>query len=898
MDFKQNKLTKYEWDSIEIPVSEEEKAVLNMIMSGYNDTEICVNNNLSIMSYLKIQYDSSIEVYFYNIYFHPIINELMEKYDLKMTNPNKNGGLIKLKSVDKLRLEKTDKSKLNHNNIYEFLLLKYVTDFLHYLNDLNRRRGDTTSILNKKKSIKTNDELKLDIIELQKRVAYNIYSLHNLINNTIFNVNKYVVEFIKNVLEDTKRYYESFYISTIIIHSSYVIEKNNDILKYSDLKLYSHQKELFTLFNRNDKYFVSNPKLVLYIAPTGTGKTLTPLALAGQYRIIFVCAARHVGLALARAAISMKRKIAFAFCCETADDIRLHYSSAVAYKESEHSYKRGGHKKIDNSVGKNVEIMICDIKSYLYAMNYMISFNSREKIITYWDEPTITLDYDEHEIHQYIQNNWSKNTVPNIILSSATLPKTSDIQCVINDFSEKYKDLIVKEITSYDCRKSIPIIDSNGFIILPHNLCDVYGDVIKMAKYCMKNRTLMRYFDLVGVSEFIKYMNENPDYLADSNLLLKETDIFNDLGNITMNSIKTYYLMLILNIKGDVWKKIYDHFSLNRQIYIKKNNVDNFGNRTKSMNDMTDKQTNDVGIYVTTKDSYSLTDGPTIFLTNDVKKIAQFCIQQMNISDGVMKKIKENIEYNNNLLEQIERLKKEVDNKTSEKEKGVAYSGKDCKKYNRDFNLEELDSSKKNSVDKLNDDITNIYNKMKAINLNNVYVPNKQEHLEKWSKYMETTNLKSFTSNIDDYMVKEIMMINGLEDYLKILLLMGIGVFINSDDEIYNNTYMELIKKLVSEQKIYLIIADSDYIYGTNYQLCHGYLSKDLSKNITQEKIIQAMGRIGRNNLQQTYTVRFRDNELFMLLFSEKNINNSMEIKNMNRLLTTLDDDIYLRDLL
>jgi hypothetical protein len=88
------------------------------------------------------------------------------------------------------------------------------------------------------------------------------------------------------------------------------------------------------------------------------------------------------------------------------------------------------------------------------------------------------------------------------------------------------------------------------------------------------------------------------------------------------------------------------------------------------------------------------------------------------------------------------------------------------------------------------------------------------------------------------------------------------------------------MKKLADEQKLYMIIASSDYIYGTNYQFCHGFLSKDL--NLTQEKIIQAMGRIGRNNIQQTYTVRFRDDEQISKLFTSET--DKPEIINMNRL--------------
>jgi putative heme iron utilization protein len=69
-----------------------------------------------------------------------------------------------------------------------------------------------------------------------------------------------------------------------------------------------------------------------------------------------------------------------------------------------------------------------------------------------------------------------------------------------------------------------------------------------------------------------------------------------------------------------------------------------------------------------------------------------------------------------------------------------------------------------------------------------------------------------------------------------------------------NIRYMEIMKKLAQEQKLYIIIADSDYIYGTNYQFCHGFVGKGLT-NMTQQKTIQSMGRIGRNNIQQEYNL-------------------------------------------
>ena len=81
-----------------------------------------------------------------------------------------------------------------------------------------------------------------------------------------------------------------------------------------------------------------------------------------------------------------------------------------------------------------------------------------------------------------------------------------------------------------------------------------------------------------------------------------------------------------------------------------------------------------------------------------------------------------------------------------------------------------------------------------------------------------------------------------------------------------------------------MIIANDDYIYGTNYQFCHGFIGKDLT-GISQEKTIQAMGRVGRNNIHQSYSIRFRDDELIKKLFVKEE--NSIEVENLNRLFTS-----------
>ena len=279
------------------------------------------------------------------------------------------------------------------------------------------------------------------------------------------------------------------------------------------------------------------------------------------------------------------------------------------------------------------------------------------------------------------------------------------------------------------------------------------------------------------------------------------------------------------------------------------------------------------GIYITTKDSFTLTDGPTIFISDDIEKIAKFCIQQANIPAKVMEDISSKIEYNNLLNEKISELERQYEYLTEENENSGNKKGqssqKDSKKYNRDV-PEEI--ANKSDMARITNEINNIRQMIKSSTLNDTFIPNKNLHLRKWAEDLNVKN--AFTCDINESIVNEIMLLHGIEDSWKVLLMMGIGVFTNHK----NTTYTEIMKKLADEQKLYLIIATSDYIYGTNYQFCHGYLSKDL--DLTQEKIIQAMGRIGRNNIQQDYTLRFRDDKQILKLFTSET--DKPEIINMN----------------
>ena len=890
MDLKQRKLTKSEWESIEIPVSSAENEVLQLITKGYSNVHIKINKTDSIFTYLKIEYSPQIEEFLYVKFFADKIRDLVSKNKITFiqftadpalkrsksvdTSTNREkicyiniSTIVRLKSGDQIRVSRlnTDSIDITTTNIYEFVLVNNLEEMIKY------------KALN------------------NKNWLFYYYTLNKLLQYTIEKANRYIKEIVLAFIEN---YEVDVDLMAILNNSSEFIEKNSSLLQFSDMCLYEHQKEIYTA-SRSTK-----PKLILYIAPTGTGKTLTPLGLSEKHKIIFVCAARHVGLALARSAISINKKIAFAFGCSSAEDVRLHYFSA---KEFTRDRRSGSIRKVDNTVGDKVEIIICDIRSYIAAMYYMLAFNKATDIITYWDEPTITMDYETHDLHKVIKRNWKENCIPNVVLSSATLPKMHELTQTITDFQHKFPNAIINNIVSHDCRKTIPLINNNGFVVMPHYLHENYERILEVVSHCEENLTLLRYFDLKEASDFI--------YFVDSNKFNKGSSKFErnfaSINDIDMKSIKLYYLKVLKNIVPEKWINVFNHFNLFRTKRLNSNNtVDAKGNtinRSTSLESVSKKvgeplsrmhsveipkpaidTPGSAGVYITTKDSYTLTDGPTIFISNDLQKIAKFCIQQSNIPSLVMKGIMEKIEYNNQINERVDLLEKELEfeetrltskmssGNTDNSKEAKKLQGKKDKKGKSKIANKIIEKSEDKKIIQMKEEINTLKGMAKHATIDDVFVPNKLAHSSKWANGLNIN--RSFTSNIEEEFMIAIMLLKDVDDSWKILLLLGIGVF----TEHKSIAYTEIMKKLADKQKLYLIIADSDYIYGTNYQFCHGYLSKDL--DLTQEKIIQALGRIGRNNIQQEYSARFRDDSQVQTLFTKYSFEEKPEVINMNKL--------------
>ena len=80
MDLTQRKLTREEWNSVEISVSKDEKDILQMIMKGYHYNSIIENKTPSLLSYLKIAHTPVMEQHIYQVYCKDIIEKQKKRH--------------------------------------------------------------------------------------------------------------------------------------------------------------------------------------------------------------------------------------------------------------------------------------------------------------------------------------------------------------------------------------------------------------------------------------------------------------------------------------------------------------------------------------------------------------------------------------------------------------------------------------------------------------------------------------------------------------------------------------------------------------------------------------------------------------------------------------------------
>ena len=139
MDLTQKKLSKAEWNNVEVPFPDEEKNILKMIVSGFHNIHIRENNSMSLLSLMKL--DPTIvglEVYLFKEYFEKKIKDMIKQYTSLVGNyetpVKQKDQKNKLKKGDHMRINNINKKMdQKSDNVFENILLQYCENILQHM---------------------------------------------------------------------------------------------------------------------------------------------------------------------------------------------------------------------------------------------------------------------------------------------------------------------------------------------------------------------------------------------------------------------------------------------------------------------------------------------------------------------------------------------------------------------------------------------------------------------------------------------------------------------------------------------------------------------------------------------------------------------------------------------
>ena len=123
MDFTQRKLTKAEWESIEVPIVPQERRICELIQKGFHDVMTSQNNTVTLIHYCKVTPSADMDQYIYTQYLLPTLQTLAKKHNCVLPPQTTAATAIKIKKADIIRFAYTDKQLVLHKaEIFEYVV--------------------------------------------------------------------------------------------------------------------------------------------------------------------------------------------------------------------------------------------------------------------------------------------------------------------------------------------------------------------------------------------------------------------------------------------------------------------------------------------------------------------------------------------------------------------------------------------------------------------------------------------------------------------------------------------------------------------------------------------------------------------------------------------------------
>jgi hypothetical protein len=563
------------------------------------------------------------------------------------------------------------------------------------------------------------------------------------------------------------------------------------------MKPHTSQIEFITIVKQN----LLNGFLLLYKTLPGLGKTSMILAIctlikksSSKLKIIFCCSdiLESVRVQVLRTMFNCNVKFGIATAMPNSDNFKITNSNNCA-SDTER------------------ELIVADYKStYLILKQYENEYNEKIKNISsytkveqkkileekhnyllFFDEPTVLTDQVKNKSTLEFLSRILYYMPCHTVLSSATLPLLEELADITNYYNNKYPNGYVREIISNKTLVGCFIKDFSSNIIVPHANCKNTDD-LRLLLEKIKNFPLLGKFYTLP---FLMNLNE----------FLKEYDFNIDLENIETFEHESVLenILLLLNRVLELNQEDFDKF---KQIIVKDISEDSI-----------DKEKLD--------DKFNEVDHTKILTIHAYKYIGCCLIATDNPLNYAQK-------YFYSIVDRFKEVKK-IKNINKEYEKFITAK----KKYDQEI---ENIQKKYTSQEKIDERIEILDKNKPSFKFPKNIEVNTFEHINAFASYVKKFDESLVKINIFH---EKINILNfNIDDNLKFLLYMGVGLYSKHLDSDYTDKVLEML----SQGEIAFIIADESFSYGANYKISNVIINDDIGDSHSTNTILQLIGRTSR----------------------------------------------------
>ena len=432
------------------------------------------------------------------------------------------------------------------------------------------------------------------------------------------------------------------------------------------------------------------------------------------------------------------------------------------------------------------ELIVAD-----YVSTYLILKEKKHDYLLFFDEPTVHTDKETNNLTLEYLSKILYYMPKYTILSSATLPQINELDNVLANYKKNYPNGNICEIISNKTLTGCIIKDFNNNVISPHSNCKTVAELNELIHKIKQFPLLGKFYTLpflMNLNEFMKKYNKNID--------LESVESF-DQANILEN------ILLLLGRVCDLNKIEFEEFT----------NIE--------IRDIVEEQFDKTRLDI----KYDQVVSDKLLTTHAYKYIGCCLIA-----------VDEPMQYTkDNLYSIVSKLKEKLN---------IKNINSDYIKYKRDLKKfeEQIDliNEKFTQDTKIDEEIEKIMHKKPEFKFPSVLEINTPTHIETFAKYVKSydkTVLKVPITH-DRIDISEF----DIDEELKFLLYMGVGLYCKNLDPDYCNLVLEML----SDRQLSYIIADESFCYGANYQISTVIINDDIGNSHSINTILQLIGRTSR----------------------------------------------------